>query len=280
MGGRPIAKPAPLQAHWAATAAAADALEAEPGHRLRRTTDAAIEALERQTVPRPDRCPGRPGGVVTSATDSGAAPTPDVAEVVSAACARLRAEYVPPDVGAATADQLETAWQRGELDGCDGPALAARLTARLRAVADDRHFAVTYDEDAASQPAGLSPEYEARETERYYGAHLNHRFRKVERLEPNIGLLTLGVFAPVRLGRDTAVAAMQLLANTEALIVDLRHNGGGYGETVTLLSSYLFDAGGAPQLGLYPADGRYGAAAVPRLRSPGGAMASTNPCSC
>lgn len=115
-----------------------------------------------------------------SATDSGAAPPPDVAEVVGAACARLRAEYVRPDVGAATSDQLDTAWRRGELDGSDGPALAAQLSARLRVVADDGHFAVTYDADAASQPADVSPEYEARETERYYGAHLNHGFRKVE----------------------------------------------------------------------------------------------------
>lgn len=134
---------------------------------------------------------------MTPTTDSSAVPTLDVAEVVGAACARLRAEYVLPEIGAATAGQLETAWQRGELDGYDGPALASRLTARLRVVADDGHFAVTYDEDVASQPAGVGPEYEARETERCYGAHLNHGFRKVERLEPNIGLLTLDVFAPV-----------------------------------------------------------------------------------
>lgn len=37
-----------LQAHWAATTAAADALDAELDHGLRRTVDAAIEALERR----------------------------------------------------------------------------------------------------------------------------------------------------------------------------------------------------------------------------------------
>lgn len=188
---------------------------------------------------------------MTSATGPDAARPPDVAQVVRAACARLRAEYVVPDVGRAAADHLETAWQRGELDGCDGPAVAAQLTALLRVLADDGHFAVKYHEVVASQPAGISPEYEARETERFYGAHINHGFRKAERREPNIGLLALDVFAPVRLGGDTAVAAMQFLAATEALIVDLRHNSGGYGEMVTLLSSYLFDAGGAPLSAVY-----------------------------
>lgn len=52
-----------LQAHWAATAAAADALDAELGHTLRRTIGAAIEALERQ--PFRDRIADRAGQEVS-----------------------------------------------------------------------------------------------------------------------------------------------------------------------------------------------------------------------
>jgi C-terminal processing protease CtpA/Prc len=41
---------------------------------------------------------------------------------------------------------------------------------------------------------------------------------------------------------ETVAAAMTFLANTDALVIDLRRNGGGRPQTVALLSSYLFDA--------------------------------------
>jgi C-terminal processing protease CtpA/Prc len=42
------------------------------------------------------------------------------------------------------------------------------------------------------------------------------------------------------MGGDTIAAAMNAIANTDALILDLRHNGGG-SDTVALVASYLFD---------------------------------------
>lgn len=43
------------------------------------------------------------------------------------------------------------------------------------------------------------------------------------------------------MAEETAAAAMTFLAGTEALLIDLRNNGGGEPEMVALLSSYLFD---------------------------------------
>jgi hypothetical protein len=43
------------------------------------------------------------------------------------------------------------------------------------------------------------------------------------------------------MANETTAAAMNFLANTDALIIDLRRNGGGQPEMVALLSSYLFD---------------------------------------
>jgi len=63
----------------------------------------------------------------------------------------------------------------------------------------------------------------------------------VECLPGNIGYLDLRGFAPAGMAGPTLAAAMTLLANTNTLIVDLRENGGGDPETVSLLCSYLFD---------------------------------------
>ncbi|HET9253131.1 MAG TPA: S41 family peptidase, partial [Candidatus Eisenbacteria bacterium] len=67
-------------------------------------------------------------------------------------------------------------------------------------------------------------------------------FRKVERLPGNVGYLRLDRFVDPELGGGTAAAAMSFLANTDALIVDLRQNGGGTPLMVALLASYLFES--------------------------------------
>jgi C-terminal processing protease CtpA/Prc len=70
----------------------------------------------------------------------------------------------------------------------------------------------------------------------------NFGFKKVERLGGGgVGLLELEGFMPAELIGDTAAAAMSFLANSEAVIIDLRKNGGGSPEAVILLCSYFFD---------------------------------------
>jgi C-terminal processing protease CtpA/Prc len=74
-------------------------------------------------------------------------------------------------------------------------------------------------------------------------ARLNFGVSKVEVLPGNVGLLDLRAFAPKALSAPALGAAMSLLAHTEALIFDLRANGGGDPETVAFLCSYLFPEG-------------------------------------
>ena len=48
-------------------------------------------------------------------------------------------------------------------------------------------------------------------------------------------------FTPKRLGEETAVGAMKFLDNSDAVIIDLRKNGGGDPEMVQLICSYFLD---------------------------------------
>lgn len=69
----------------------------------------------------------------------------------------------------------------------------------------------------------------------------NAAFVKVERLPGNIGYLRLDQFhAPDEAG-PRAAAAMNFLADTDALILDLRNNHGGEPASVALLVSYFYD---------------------------------------
>jgi len=75
---------------------------------------------------------------------------------------------------------------------------------------------------------------------RAIAARVNFGFEKLERLEGNIGYLDLRGFLPAALAGETVTAAMNFLANTQAVIIDLRQNGGGEPAEVALISSYLF----------------------------------------
>jgi C-terminal processing protease CtpA/Prc len=69
----------------------------------------------------------------------------------------------------------------------------------------------------------------------------NFGIRRVERLDGNVGYLDVRrVPVPANAGPAIA-AAMELVAGTYALIIDLRHNGGGSPEGVVFWCSYLFE---------------------------------------
>ena len=69
---------------------------------------------------------------------------------------------------------------------------------------------------------------------------LNCGFNKADILEGNVGYLKFDFFADPRICGRTVVAAMSFLANTDAIIFDLRENGGGDPKMVSLVSTYLF----------------------------------------
>jgi C-terminal processing protease CtpA/Prc len=166
----------------------------------------------------------------------------DRAAVVGAVTSHLESEYVDPTVGRKAATQLRRRFDAAALEEVGtGAGLAETLTRALREETGDGHLKVEFSATPLSEDtAAADKEFSAQEMQRYYGAHLNFGVRKAERLEDNIGLLELSVFPPAAMGGDTVAAAMQMLAHTDALIIDLRQNGGG-GDTVSLVASYLFD---------------------------------------
>jgi len=182
-----------------------------------------------------------------------AAPVTDAdrKQVLDAVIAHLETEYIDPDVGRRAAAKFrDRSVQQLLKNAGDGTAVAAALRDKLRAETGDGHLNVEYSEkELPSDQAAADAEFSEQEMERYYGAHLNFGVRKAERLENNIGLLELAVFPPARMGGDTVAAAMQVIAHADALIIDLRRNGGGM-DTVALVASYLFDTR-QPLSGIY-----------------------------
>lgn len=102
---------------------------------------------------------------------------------------------------------------------------------------------------------GLLPEKEIDSiNEKHYALDKrgNFGFEKVEILDGNIGFLSLKYFSGHEDAFNKAVGAMSFLSTADAIIIDLRTNGGGVGGGVgTLLSSYFIDSVKAPLSGAY-----------------------------
>jgi C-terminal processing protease CtpA/Prc len=70
---------------------------------------------------------------------------------------------------------------------------------------------------------------------------INYGFSKVEKLDDNIGYLELRGFPPLVFAKEYADLAMKLLSTSDALIIDLRRNGGGNPDLIQYVCSYLFE---------------------------------------
>lgn len=116
------------------------------------------------------------------------------------------------------------------------------LTVDMRSIAQDRHINIYYKPDEYFE-SGIPDETidegwkVSLDQEKYF----NFDFEKVERLLGNIGYLKFHQFRDAEQAGATARAALNFLANCDALIIDLRRNGGGDPSMIQLISSYFFD---------------------------------------
>lgn len=148
--------------------------------------------------------------------------------------------YVFPDVAEATGRHLRQQLDAGAFAPLTDPlSFAQALTRTVQEVNHDKHMRIRVTPPDAGGPGRNNPLVEQVRFEQSRKAG-NHGFREVKVLEGNIGYLDLRQFAPPERARETAVAALHLLANVDALIVDVRQNGGGSPEMVRLLCSYFF----------------------------------------
>ena len=149
-------------------------------------------------------------------------------------------KYIRPEEGKEIADFIRGNAARGAYDGLRNCRdLAGRLHEDARSVNGDRHIAVHCSpERIANQRTPELKKEQAREA-RLRARMDNHGFREVHVLPGNIGYLKMNRFDGTREAFATATAAMQFLASTYAVIIDLRWNPGGDSRMVQVLSSYF-----------------------------------------
>lgn len=158
--------------------------------------------------------------------------------IVERALDRITAGYVFPE----KAERVDAAIRRrlaaGEYTDLDGPELCRTVTGHLQEVCPDKHLRLLWTDVAQS----LEPEDED-EGRAAFLARLraeNQGIRRVEHRDGGIGLIELGLIADAAGGARAIGAAMQLVAHSTALVLDLRTCLGGSPEGAAMWCSYFF----------------------------------------
>lgn len=216
--------------------------------------------------------------LLLTATPAAAAPAqateqvarPDAAALVAEIRRIIAERYVLPErrpaLDAVLAEGLTTARYATP----DPVQLAERINADLARVGQDKHLGLRFDQSAATpgprRPGPFDPAAFARQI-----SQMNHGVRELRVLPGNVRVMTYDGFHHTGPESDRAIdAALTFLSGGDAVIIDLRANGGGSVAAVQrLISGFLppetplatFHMGGEP----VETVNALGAGVVPRI---------------
>jgi retinol-binding protein 3 len=162
--------------------------------------------------------------------------------IIDSVTTALDSNYVFPEKAKLMSKFAREQYKKGAYKNMTAvDAFTQKLGEDLFSVCKDKHFGVRYME---GQPNQLRDPDSMTQAERDQildeQRRNNYGFYKLEHLDGNVGYVDLRQFADARYAGATAVAAMNFLGNSDALIFDLRQNGGGDPSMIQLLTSYLF----------------------------------------
>lgn len=167
------------------------------------------------------------------------------AAIVQTLVTKMNANYIEP----AVAERVGSAIVRKNAEGgyataASVKAFSAALAKDLRELSGDLHFGAAFYEGLRERSG--TPELPNRakmEEWRDQTARRGYDIEKIERLPGNVGYIELSGFGGPEFVGAAYTAAMSLMAGTDALILDLRRNGGGSPASVAYLMSHFFPLG-------------------------------------
>ncbi|SED53478.1 Peptidase family S41 [Streptomyces sp. 2112.3] len=165
--------------------------------------------------------------------------TPGNAEIISSVLDRITAGYVFPRRAAEVDRALRARLAAGEYDALSGAALCEAVTEHLQGVCPDRHLRLLWQDEPrpltapADEGAGRAAFLALMRAE-------NHGIHRAEQLDGNIGYLDVRWIADAGEGAHAIGAAMELVARTRALLLDLRKCRGGSPAGAAMWCSYFF----------------------------------------
>ncbi|MCB0720921.1 MAG: hypothetical protein KDC42_01350 [Ignavibacteriae bacterium] len=157
----------------------------------------------------------------------------------------LNNNYIFPETAAKMEEFIKSQLQSGVYDNITDPMeFAMQMTKDLQSISKDKHIRVGYSPRQVNEIREMqSQNVSQEEQDRMFLQQLlgdNFGFKKVEQLPGNIGYIDFRFFGPGNLIKDKVATTMSFVENCDALIFDMRYNGGGDPTGIQLICSYLF----------------------------------------
>ncbi|MCW8877450.1 MAG: S41 family peptidase [Kangiellaceae bacterium] len=153
----------------------------------------------------------------------------------------MKAHYVFPEVGEKTARTLSRRLEAGDFDDIsDTGKFAKALTEAVQEITKDKHLRLRLNRSGGrhhTKEDSINERIDRKEHSR----ETNLGIKQVRKLDGNVGYLDLQGFFPFEHAKTAIDSAMSLLETSDAIIIDLRRNGGGDPATVQYLCSYFFE---------------------------------------
>lgn len=162
-------------------------------------------------------------------------------EVIKKICDLLKTNYVFPDQALKIGNHLNAQIRKGVFNAVKDPEnFAKKVTEEMWSIFEDRHLRVRIRPPERVQRQKRDPlldgylQYSQMKDD-------NFGFKEVKILDGNVGYLDFRFFGPPGICKDVLASSMAFLENTDAVIIDMRQNGGGSPSMVQLVCSYFFD---------------------------------------
>lgn len=151
--------------------------------------------------------------------------------------------YVLKDAAIKMNYYIKKRYKEGHYNNIKDPhALAGALTSDILFINRDEHFHLEYNPQMANELLGNIEDVPKMVAEKLrLEKEKNFGFKKVEILNGNIGYLELSGFSRLNnYSKATADAALKLLSNARAIVIDLRYGIGGSPDMVNHIISHFF----------------------------------------
>ena len=188
-------------------------------------------------------------------------------EVLNEVIRKIEKIYPFPEISEKTMAGLQTQISNGVYNVNNSSEFATQVTNSLEEFSKDKHLDLIYNPDLAnalieeteSNASAFTKEEAKTEVWNNYG------FKELSTLDGNIGYLNLSVFFSIEYAGRIADIAINYFSNSNALIIDLLQNGGGWDDMMVYLLGYFVDTKDAPVLNIsqYTVDNTYYSSIVP-----------------
>jgi len=151
--------------------------------------------------------------------------------------------YVIKDAAIKMNSYIKKRYKEGHYNNIKDPhALAGALTSDILFINRDEHFHLEYNPQMANELLGNIEDVPKMVAEKLRAEkEKNFGFKKAEILNGNIGYLEISGFSRLNsYSKATADAALKLLSNSRAIIIDLRYGVGGSPDMVNHIISHFF----------------------------------------